>query len=387
MNKDYTLDEFKIASSKDWLSKVNKDLKESPIESLNWKLDGDEYSPFYVKEQNKQKIEFIPRVAESILNFQKYNVADGTFKESSLMGLNNGLDGLICELTPNSNLQKDLAHILIPHCHLCLSPATENLIISEAYQSYLNSLEIDFNDVKGLGYWYEVMNIDWKKDRFEFNTSLIHQIINNNRCPNFRNILIDSSLFVGSEYSPSKEIGVSLSLLVHMINVLLEKGIELETIASNTFINTRSNTNYFAEIAKLRAFRILVESVFNEYDNEMNILPYYHMEINVSEEHDYLIHTTEAMSSLIGGVNSFNIIPSTNSKQDRRIAINVMNILKEEAYMDKTNDPSAGSYFIENLTHKIANNAWNIFKKIENFGGLEKYTKSGKLRKLILNDE
>jgi methylmalonyl-CoA mutase len=387
MNKDYKLDEFKIASSKVWLEKVNKDLKESPIESLNWKFDGDEYSPFYVKEQDEQKIKLIPSVAESILNFQKYNIEDDSFKELSLIGLNNGLDGLICELTSVYNLQRDLSHILIPHCHLCLSSKTENLIVSDAYQAYLDSLEIDFNNVKGLGYWYEVMKMDWNKDRFEFNANLIYKIVDNSKCPNFRNILIDSSLFVGSEYSPSKEIGISLSLLVHTINALIEKGIELETIASNIFINTRSNTNYFAEIAKLRAFRILVESVFNEYDNDINILPYFHMEINVSNEHNYLIHTTEAMSSLIGGVNSFNITPSTKSKQDRRIAINVMNILKEEAYMDKTNDPSAGSYYIDNLTNRIANNAWNIFKTIEESGGVEKYTKSGELRKLMLNDE
>lgn len=385
MNKDYTLEEFKIPSSIDWLDKVNKDLKEIPLESLNWKLDGDEYAPFFMKGQDEQKNKLTPRVTDSILNFQKYNVEDDSFKEYSLMGLNNGLDGLICEMTSGSNIKKDLSHILIPHCHLCLSSNTDNLIVSDAYQSYIDSQEIDCNDVRGLGYWGEVINIDWNKDEFEFNVSLICQILKKNKYRNFRNIIIDSGMFVGSVYSPSEEIGISLSLMVQMINSLLEEGIELETIASNIFISSKSNTNYFAEIAKLRAFRILVESVFNEYDNSINFLPYFHVEINVSVEHNYLIHTTEAMSSLLGGVDSFNITPSSNSNQDRRIAINVMNILKEEAHMDKTNDPSSGSYYIENLTEKIASNAWGIFKQIEEKGGLEKYTKSGELRKLILN--
>jgi methylmalonyl-CoA mutase len=98
--------------------------------------------------------------------------------------------------------------------------------------------------------------------------------------------------------------------------------------------------------------------------------------------------TTECMSAAIGGANAITILPFTNSYKpadefSSRIARNIQIILKEESYLDKVVDPSAGSYYIESLTDEIAQMAWNQFKKIEEVGGMLAVMENGLLKKDI----
>jgi methylmalonyl-CoA mutase len=91
---------------------------------------------------------------------------------------------------------------------------------------------------------------------------------------------------------------------------------------------------------------------------------------------------TEAMSAIIGGTDSLTVEPFdvTFRKPDEfseRIARNQQLILKEESYFDKVADPSAGSYYIENLTKLIAENAWKLFVETEEQGGFLSALKSG----------
>jgi methylmalonyl-CoA mutase len=92
--------------------------------------------------------------------------------------------------------------------------------------------------------------------------------------------------------------------------------------------------------------------------------------------------TTEGMSAAIGYTDSLTILPfdiafKTPDDFSNRIAGNQQLIFKEESYLDKTEDPSAGSYYVENLTDSIANNAWDLFLKVEESGGIIEAVKSG----------
>ena len=91
---------------------------------------------------------------------------------------------------------------------------------------------------------------------------------------------------------------------------------------------------------------------------------------------------TEAMSAILGGTDSltvepFDIVFRNPDEFSERIARNQQLILKEEAYFDKVADPAAGSYYIENLTNLIADNAWKVFLEIEDRGGFLSCLKSG----------
>jgi methylmalonyl-CoA mutase len=97
---------------------------------------------------------------------------------------------------------------------------------------------------------------------------------------------------------------------------------------------------------------------------------------------------TEAMSAIIGGTDSLTVQPYDISfrKPDEfseRIARNQQLILKKESYFDKVVDPAAGSYYIENLTNMIAENAWKLFLEIEDQGGFLCALRSGYVGKLL----
>jgi methylmalonyl-CoA mutase len=94
------------------------------------------------------------------------------------------------------------------------------------------------------------------------------------------------------------------------------------------------------------------------------------------------------MSAVLGGTDSLTVNPfdiSINAPDEfpERIARNQQLILKEEALFDKVADPSAGSYFIENLTALIAENSWKLFLRIENMGGYLPALKSGFVQREI----
>jgi len=97
---------------------------------------------------------------------------------------------------------------------------------------------------------------------------------------------------------------------------------------------------------------------------------------------------TEAMSAILGGTNSltvepFDIVFRNPDEFSARIARNQQLILKEEAYFDKVADPAAGSYYIENLTSLLAENAWKLFLEIEDKGGFLSCLKSGFIQRIL----
>ena len=100
--------------------------------------------------------------------------------------------------------------------------------------------------------------------------------------------------------------------------------------------------------------------------------------------------TTEGMAAAIGDSDSLSILPFSApfGKEDdfsRRIARNQQLIMKEEAYLDRIADPAAGSYYIENLTNSIAFHAWELFKTIEEKGGMIESVKVGFIQDEIKN--
>jgi methylmalonyl-CoA mutase len=111
--------------------------------------------------------------------------------------------------------------------------------------------------------------------------------------------------------------------------------------------------------------------------------------MTVYDPHVNLLRTTtEAMSGAIAGVDSLWVRPCDAAYRQpdtfsERIARNQQIILKEEAYMSKIVDPSAGSYYIENLTASIADNAWKLFLEIEDKGGYVAAMKDGLIQNQV----
>jgi len=208
--------------------------------------------------------------------------------------------------------------------------------------------------------------------------------------PDYRNILVNGSNFTNSGSGSVQELAFSIAMAVEYLAQLTDRGVDPGLAATRMRFRFGVGSNYFMEIAKLRAARILwslVNEAFELHGNDS-----VRMEIHsVTSEWNKTLYDpyvnmlrtqTEAMSAVLGGtdsltVNPFDIAFSMPGEFSERIARNQQLLLKEEAYFDKVADPASGSYYIENLTALVADNAWKLFLEIEDAGGFISALKSG----------
>ena len=200
--------------------------------------------------------------------------------------------------------------------------------------------------------------------------------------PNLKVIGINTLPYVNAGASSVQELAIAISTFVHYVNNLSERGVSAEDVFSKTIFTFGISSNYFMDIAKFRAIRVLLENIAENYQVELGKCKpkisakssdYY--QTNLDPYVNMLRSTTQAFSAIVGGVDSITTLPfdETIRKSDnfsRRIARNIHTILREESHLDQVIDPAGGSYFIETLTEELAKSAWNLFKQIENNGGI-----------------
>lgn len=198
--------------------------------------------------------------------------------------------------------------------------------------------------------------------------------------PNFRAIAVNGVHFANAGASIVQELGFSLSMGAEYLNLLSGKGFTVSQLASKIKFNFGVSANYFMEIAKFRAARLLWSKILEAYDPSCKEAMHIHAETtrwNLTTYDAYvnlLRTTTESMSAALAGVDSLTVLPFDVTFENptdfsERIARNQQIILKEESYFDKIVDPAAGSYYIESLTDGIVTEAWNLFLEVQNRGG------------------
>lgn len=149
-------------------------------------------------------------------------------------------------------------------------------------------------------------------------------------------------------------------------------------------------TDYFGEIARLRAFRMLWAAVLSAYQIEGDLAPYSRILAvgsrrqlaSLDAQTNILRATTAAMSAILGGCDSvslpaFDEGSAAASNLSLRLAANVQRILRSESLLDKVIDPVGGSYYLEHLTDALATRAWELFQGIEAHGGYHQALQNG----------
>ena len=198
-------------------------------------------------------------------------------------------------------------------------------------------------------------------------------------------ISIDSGLYQNAGANITQQIGYSLAHANEYLN-------RLPNIPKQIVFQVAVGTNYFFEIAKLRALRMLFKLIANEYNPNLEC----HLLVTPTKRnktiYDYNVNmlrtTTECMSAILGGADAVANLPydSLYHKDNEfgdRIARNQLLILKHESYFDKVNNPADGSYYIESLTMQLAEKSLALFKDIEANGGFLKLLNDGTIKKKI----
>ena len=191
-----------------------------------------------------------------------------------------------------------------------------------------------------------------------------------------RIVTVSADIFSNAGSTIVEELAFALSAGNDYIARLTDAGLTVDEAARKLRFSFAVTSNYFMEIAKLRAARMLWANIVKAYNPEKNCAGKMMIHATTSKWNqtvydpyvNMLRGTTEAMSAAIGGV---------------YIARNVELLLKHESHFDQVVDPAGGSYYIENLTQSIAAEAWKLFLEIEEKGGYTEAYKAGVIKERI----
>tara|TARA_R110002096_G_scaffold9533_8_gene37646 strand:+ start:5162 stop:6523 length:1362 start_codon:yes stop_codon:yes gene_type:complete len=375
--------EFDSVSSKQWKQKIQFDLKGTDYnDALVWNSNEDiAVKPYYhaddftelpensntkatqwkicqsifvanVEKSNLKAVDAIERGAESI----KFILPSETISTEDLL----------------KNIDLDNTSI-----HFELQFLSENFtkqigVISLKARIYIHSDII--NNLAKTGNWYTNLNDDFSKFKTIVKTT--------------KSLSIDATLYQNAGANMVQQLGYALAHANEYLNLIKDEPIgELKVL-----FNISVGTNYFFEIAKLRALRLLWETLASEY----NINTDCHITVTPSKRnktvYDYntnmLRTTTECMSAILGGANTicnlpYDAIYHKDNEFGERIARNQLLILKHESYFNKVENPSDGAYYIETLTNQLAEKGLVLFKDIEKNGGFLKQLKDGTIQRKI----
>lgn len=205
-----------------------------------------------------------------------------------------------------------------------------------------------------------------------------------------RIVTVAGQTFGNSGSTIVEELAFTLSAGHDYLVRLMDAGLDVDQAARKLRFSFSVSSNYFMEIAKFRAARMLWANIVKGYGPAKNCACKMHIHAETSRWNqtvydpyvNMLRGTTEAMSATIAGVHSLEVTPFDTSFENptefsKRIARNVELLLKNESHFDQVVDPAGGSYYVENLTQSIAGEAWKLFLEIEEKGGYTEAYKAG----------
>ncbi|MEG1497856.1 MAG: methylmalonyl-CoA mutase family protein [Bacteroidales bacterium] len=400
--------EFPPISTKEWEDVIVKDLKGADYEKkLVWKTtEGFKVKPYYRKE-DLESISYLQckpgefpytRGDKAVNNhwevrqdfkIKDINKCNALAKQAAQKGVQSV--GLCASTVENLTQMEALLFGIDPiktGMHFICSKSYEHTL--DLFVQFLEKSKIDTTKV------YGSINFDpihFALTHGDFYESFEKNIIETKniftkfakKLPNFRLITINAGCLHNSGSSIIQELGFGLAWANEYLVQLTQNGLGIDEIAPRIGFSFAMGSNYFMEIAKIRAARMLWAQIVKQYHptQEKSCCAFIHAVSSSWNKSTYdpyvnlLRSTTETMSSAIGGADSINVTPFSEAFQDMddfsaRIARNQQIILKEESFMDKIADPAAGSYYVENLTDSIAQYSWKNFLTVEDMGGFNK---------------
>ncbi|MDD4609599.1 MAG: methylmalonyl-CoA mutase small subunit [Bacteroidaceae bacterium] len=414
--------DFAPVTTKEWLAKINVDLKGADFEKkLVWKTnEGFNVQPFYRSEDIKDltttnalpgEFPFIRGTKKNDNTWlvrQDIKVKDA--KEANAKALNvlmKGVDALsfsICGSSLSKALIEDLLQDIDATCvELNFSTAKEKSIeLAQLLVSYFKEKNYDLKKLEGSIHFDPMADSLTKgknQDFVQTAKELIDSLVD---LPQYRCIHVDALLLNNAGAYISQELGYALAWGNEYLHLLTDAGLTVAAVATRIKFNFGISSNYFMEIAKFRAARMLWANIVKAYTTECATGECYleackmmiHAEtstfnMTLFDAHVNLLRSqTEAMSAALAGVHSMTVLPfdKTYKESDdfsERIARNQQLLLKEESHFDKVIDPSAGSYYIETLTASIIKQAWELFLSMEEKDGFLAAVVAGEVQKAI----
>ena len=200
--------------------------------------------------------------------------------------------------------------------------------------------------------------------------------------PQFQVFDIRAEVYQHAGASAAQELGFAMATGAEYLRAMIRRNFSAEDIAPRIRFSFALGSQFFMEIAKLRAARVLWAQIVQAFGGsekaQQMVLHTRTSRWNKTVYDPYvnmLRATTEAFSGIVGGSNSLEVgafdEPLRPADEfSRRMARNIQIILKEESHLDRVIDPAGGSWYVETLTAELAEKAWALFQEIEKRGGM-----------------
>jgi methylmalonyl-CoA mutase len=409
--------DFAPVTTDEWEAKINADLKGRDYErALVWKTyEGFNVRPYY-RQENLESLKYLdtlpgefPFVRGNKKTGNDWLIRQNIFisdfeaaNKKALEVLGKGVTSLGFYFNNCEKVTKQDLGVLLKD--ICLEAAEINLVCpddsskcAELFAEYVaegkwaNENVVASASIDPIGTY--ILKGKLAKDAI----SKLKAVVEKTKVlPKFRVIGVHGKFFANSGSSIVQELAFSLAQGAEYLTQLTELGMNIDDAAKSIKFNFGIGNNYFMEIAKLRAARLLWAQIVLAYgpQSDCSAKLIVHSETNrynltIYDPHVNMLRTqTEAMSAALGGAHSITVLPfnaiyETPTDFSERIARNQQILLKEESYLDKVSDPAAGSYYIENLTDSLVKQAWGLFLTVQEKGGFIAAFREGFIQKEI----
>jgi len=380
---EHLFDAFEPVSSKQWKQQIQYELKGADYnDTLVWESpEGIKVKPFYHLDEDHSSagLSPLPKAFSILQNIFVHDVKKSN--ERALDALNRGAESIRFTLEKEETNVGELMHLLpleqtayffyLPFLSIdCVTRIKDFATKNQA------NISIQVDPVGQLvkdGNWFENLDSDF---------AILNKI---NTAGTIPFLTINAGTYQNAGANMVQQLAYTLAHVNEYFN-------RIPNIATPITIEVAVGTHYFFEIAKLRALRLLFNTLAAEYNHAFEC----HIVATPSKRnktlYDYNVNmlrtTTECMSAILGGANTVANLPydalyHKDNEFGDRIARNQLLVLKHESYFDKVNNPADGAYYIESITQQLAEKALLLFKDIETHGGLITQLIDGSIQKKI----
>lgn len=378
-------DEFDSVSAKQWKQKIQVDLKGADYNStLIWKSnEGIDVKPFYHSDDFKD----FPDISNTKATQWKItqHIFAGNAEKANTKAreaIKKGADAILFEI-PNPDvspefLLKDINSDISLYFTLDFLDTNYVKHLKQVSKNNLYVLTDIIGNLSKKGNWFNNLKEDF--NHFEEIVKHTHTIS------------VDTALYQNAGANITQQMAYALAHVNEYFNHLDHLLSETEKSNLNVVYKVAVGSNYFFEISKIKALKVLHSTLSDAY----GINPQCHIFATPTKRnktiYDYntnlLRTTTECMSAILGGANAicnlpYDAIYHKVNDFGERISRNQLLVLKHESYFDKVNNPTDGAYYIETLTEQIAEKALELFKNIEKHKGFLNQLKDGTIQRKI----
>ena len=415
--KEKLFSEFQAPTTEEWLAKIEVDLKGADFQKkMVWRTnEGFNVQPFYRREDLKdlKAVDSLPgefpfvrgNKTDNNIWFVRQDVFDADPKQANAKALdilNKGVDSLGFKI-PGDQVSRQyvetlLEGILPQYVELNFTTCQRHCVeLAQVLVEYFKEKNYPLAELKGSINFDPISKILTKgKDTSAVIAQAKALIEALKELPQYKCVNINSVLLNNSGAYIYQELGYALAWGAEYLNLLTEAGLSADEAACRIKFNMGVSDNYFMEIAKFRAARLLWAQIVKQFEPKCDCACQMHVLAITSEYNQTIFDSyvnllrsqTEAMSAALANVDSIIVTPfdtpyETPTEFAERIARNQQLLLKEEAHFDKLVDVAGGSYTIEHLTDAIAQEGWKLFLAVEEAGGFLAEALAGNIQNAV----